>query len=151
MYLLFDQKDKFVCDLISFHSEKRLMRFYLLFLKKALTLAGQTLQKSSQALPNFVVVFVEGQQYLSSSLVLLRNAVKPLQALGVTVFVVGIGNRLNSQELVSMVQNSEHIVRVTGFADLLRQVESIAQLIGKRRKAAYNFVIDRLTDTPTTR
>ena len=128
------------------------MRFYLYFFKKkALTLAGQTLQKSSQALPNFVVVFVEGQQYLSSSLVLLRNAVQPLQALGVTVFVVGIGNRLNNQELVTMVQNSEHIVRVTGFADLLRQVESIAQLIGKKRQVAYNFVINRLTDTPTTR
>lgn len=107
-------------------------------------MAGQTLQKSSQALPNFVVVFVEGRQYLSNSLVLLRNSVKPLQALGVTVFVVGIGNRLNSQELVSMVQNSEHIVRVTGFADLLRQVESIAQLIGKKGKVVNNFVIDRL-------
>ena len=80
---------------------------------------------------------------------LLRNALQPLQALGVTVFVVGIGNRLNNQELLSMVQNSEHIVRVTGFADLLRQVESIAQLIGKKKKkTAQNFVIDRLTDTP---
>ena len=79
---------------------------------------------------------------------LLRNALQPLQALGVTVFVVGIGNRLNNQELLSMVQNSEHIVRVTGFADLLRQVESIAQLIGKKPKTAQNFVIDRLTDTP---
>ena len=97
-------------------------------------MAGETLQKSSQALPQFVVIFVEGQQYLSSSLVLLRNAVKPLQALGITVFVVGIGNRLNNQELVSMVQNSEQIVRVTGFADLLRQVDSIAQLIGKGKE-----------------
>lgn len=114
---------------------KNLIRFYFSFFeKKALTLAGETLQKSSQALPKFVVVLVEGRQYLSSSLVLLRNAVEPLQALGVTVFVVGIGNRLNSQELVSMVQNSEQIVRVSGFADLLRQVESIAQLIGKKTK-----------------
>lgn len=124
----------------------KLIRLYLSFFKKALTLAGQTLQKSSQALPKFVVVLVEGQQYLSSSLVLLRNAVRPLQALGVTVFVVGIGNRLNNQELVSMVQNSEHIVRVTGFADLLRQVESIAQLIGKKEKVVYNLVIGWSTD-----
>lgn len=103
-----------------------------------MSLAGETLQKSPQALPKFVVVLVEGQQYSSSSLSLLRNAVRPLQALGITVYVVGIGNRLNRQELVSMVQNSEHIVTVTGFADLLRQVESIAQLMGNIIKVVYN-------------
>ena len=105
---------------------------------KALALAAETLQKSPQALPKFVVVLVEGQQYSSSSLALLRNAVRPLQALGVTVYVVGIGNRLNRQELVSMVQNTEHIVTVTGFADLLRQVESISQLIGKGISCQFN-------------
>ena len=96
-----------------------------------MSLAGETLQKSPEELPKFLVVLVEGQQYPSSSLSLLRNAVAPLHAFGITVYVVGIGNRLDRQEIVSMAQNSEHIVTVTGFADLLRQVESIAQLIGK--------------------
>ena len=104
---------------------------YLFVFCKALKLAGDTLQKSPEAIPKFVVVFVEGQQYLSDGVATLRDAVRPLQALGIVVFVVGIGNRLNRQELETLVQNSENIVTVAGFAELLRQVVSISQLIGK--------------------
>lgn len=104
---------------------------FLFVFCKALKLAGDTLQKSPEAIPKFVVVFVEGQQYLSDGVATLRDAVRPLQALGVAVFVVGIGNRLNRQELETLVQNSENIVTVSGFAELLRQVVSISQLIGK--------------------
>lgn len=96
---------------------------------KALQIAGETLQKSPQAVPKFVVAFVEGEQYGSNGMALLRDAAKPLQ---VTVYAVGIGNRLNRQELVTITESSEHIVNVTRFSDLLGQVEFIARLIGKK-------------------
>lgn len=98
---------------------------------KALTLAGQTIQASPITAPKFVVVFVEGQQYVRNGATLLRNAVRPLQALGVTVYLVAIGNRINRQELTSMVQNSEHIVHVPDFTQLLQQVGEISNLIGE--------------------
>ena len=79
-----------------------------------------------------MVVFVDGLQYLSNGKTLLRDAIRPLHALGVTVYVVGIGNRLNRPELEAMVQNSEHIVTVSDYAVLLRQVVSISDLIGRR-------------------
>lgn len=97
-------------------------------LHKALTLAGETLQKSPQEIPKFVVVILEGQQYSSGSL-LLRDAVKPLQALGVTIYVVGIGEKLNRQELYTMVQTSRYIIQVPRFTELLRQMEFIAYRI----------------------
>ena len=97
-----------------------------------MTLAGETLKTSPEAIPKFVVVFVDGLQYLSNGQTLLRDAVRPLHALGVTVYVVGIGNRLNRQELEAMVQNSEHIFTVSDYAELLRHVGSISDLIGTR-------------------
>lgn len=99
---------------------------------KALQIAGETLQKSPEAVPKFVVAFVEGEQYGSNAMALLRDAAKPLQVLGVTVYAVGIGNRLNRQELITITESSEHIVNVTRFSDLLGQVEFIARLIGKK-------------------
>ena len=99
---------------------------------KALEIADETLQKSPETVPKFVVAFVEGEQYGSNGMALLRDAAKPLQVLGVTVYAVGIGNRLNRQELVTITERSEHIVNVTRFSDLLGQVEFIARLIGKK-------------------
>lgn len=104
----------------------------LVSILKALQIAGETLQKSPEAVPKFVVAFVEGEQYGSNGMALLRDAAKPLQVLGVTVYAVGIGNRLNRQELVTITESSEHIVNVTRFSDLLGQVEFIARLIGKK-------------------
>lgn len=101
------------------------------FFLKALTLAGQTIQASPTSAPTFVVVFVEGQQYVTNGAALLREAVRPLQALGVTVYLVAIGNKINRQELTSMVQNSEHIVRVPDFTQLLQGVGEISNLIGE--------------------
>ena len=77
------------------------------------------------------MVFVEGQQYVTNGAALLREAVRPLQALGVTVYLVAIGNKINRQELTSMVQNSEHIVRVPDFTQLLQGVGEISNLIGE--------------------
>lgn len=98
-------------------------------LHKALTLAGQTIQASPTSAPKYVVVFVEGQQYVTNGAALLREAVRPLQALGVAVYLVAIGNKINRQELTSMVQNSEHIVHVPDFTQLLQRVGEISNLI----------------------
>lgn len=76
-------------------------------------------------------MFVEGQQYVTNGAALLREAVRPLQALGVTVYLVAIGNKINRQELTSMVQNSEHIVHVPDFTQLLQRVGEISNLIGE--------------------
>lgn len=108
---------------------------------KALAIPAETLQKSPEAIPKFVVVLVEGQQYGSNGVALLRDAVRPFQSLGITVYIVAIGNRINRQELEAMVQRSEHVVTVTGFADLLRKVESISQLIGGFSRANSRSVL----------
>ena len=76
-----------------------------------------------------------------NGIALLSDAVKPLQALGVTVFVVGIGNRLNNQELVTMTEKLEHIVNVTSFAELLQQVERLSKLIGESCLLCYTLPI----------
>lgn len=104
---------------------------------QALKLAGEILQRSPEAIPKFLVVFVEGQQYVSNGIALLREASRLFRTLGVTVYVVGIGNKLSRQELNSMVQNSEHIVTVSSYAEMLRHVGSLSDLIGMR--PLYNY------------
>ena len=102
---------------------------YLIF--KALLLASETLQASPQVVPKYVLVLVEGQQLTSSGIRSLAEAARPLHALGVTVYVVGIGASLNMKELLAMVHSPEYIITVPRFAELLRKVDSIAQHIGR--------------------
>lgn len=111
--------------------------FCVLCFCQALKLAVEILQRSPEAIPKFLVVFVEGQQYVSNGIALLREAARPFRTLGVTVYVVGIGNKLSRQELNSMVQNSEHIVTVSSYEEMLRHVGSLSDLIGMR--LLYNY------------
>ena len=70
----------------------------------------------------------------------LKDAVQPLRSIGAKVYVVAIGNRVSVRELIPVVRNSEDVIQVSSFDDLVPKKGAIARHIADK-----NGLFDSIT------
>jgi collagen type VI alpha len=77
--------------------------------------------------PKLMVILTDGVQTPDPDAIPLGEAVIPLQTKGVTIFAVGVGSKINRNELRSMVQRDDDVFTATDFDDLLRKAYQISE------------------------
>ena len=102
-------------------------------LDKALELAAVSFRKTQDGIPKFLVVLAEGRYDTEPDIKPFAEVVKPLQEMGVTVYVIGIGTSVSLKELNTMVEKPGNVLTVKTFDDLLRDVGPIASHIGMEK------------------
>lgn len=78
-------------------------------------------------LPKLMVILTDGVQTPDPDAIPLSEAVIPLQNKGVTIFAVGVGSKINHNELRSMVQRDDDVFTATDFDDLLNKAYQISE------------------------
>lgn len=78
-------------------------------------------------LPQIMVILTDGRQTPDPDAIPLYKAVRPLQQKGVAVLAVGVGSRVDLNELRQLVQKDSDVFSADNFDDLLQKTYEIAE------------------------
>ena len=97
---------------------------------KALTLASSELfTTKGGARPGkrkALIILTDGRQSQTSDSVTLKEAIVPLQKLGVRIYTVAIGREVDLEELQQLTERKEDVFSVDDFDDLLNKANEVA-------------------------
>ena len=99
---------------------------------RALDGASVALRNSRGGVPKIVILLTTGQQSTEVGARPLDEAVRPMQDVGATVYVVAIGNDVKNEEVESVVERpDDDVFPVVSLDDLLAQSASISNAIAE--------------------
>lgn len=78
-------------------------------------------------LPQIMVILTDGRQTPDPDAIPLYEAVRPLQQKGVVVLAVGVGSRIDLNELRQLVQKDSDVFSASNFDDLLQKAYEISE------------------------
>ena len=132
-------------DLKRFNQKMDSLRFYNqeTRIDKALIVAESQLFNSRgghrRQVPKVVVLLVDGRTTVAKDSVPLGRASQPLKDIGAKIFVVGVGNNFDKNEMAAVATSPNNIFAVGGFDELL---PSIATIISKTCEASGMLTIE---------
>lgn len=101
---------------------------------RALRYASDTLFANPRpSITSIAVVMTDGVQTPDPALEPLGQAVAPLHSKGVRVLAVGVGPRVNRNELKELVKREEDVFQMSSFEDLLNKSAQLLETVCPRK------------------